>query len=101
MATAQVAPARPGASPSKKPEINPTEAFHWLRCVASVEIAVANFKVGDLLNLRPGSIVRTKTAAASDVPVRASGILLGWARFETAGSGTKDERLCVRLTEMA
>ena len=96
MATAQVAPVRTEAPQAKEPVNNPIEAYHWLRCQTAAEIAVPRFTVGDLLNLRQGSVVRTATPVANDVPVRVNKILLGWGRFEAV-----NDRLAIRITELA
>ncbi len=96
MATAQVAPVRTESPQVSEPANGPIEAYHWLRCKTSAEIAVLKFTVGDLLNLRQGSVVRTTTPVANDVPVRVNKILLGWGRFEAA-----NDRLAIRITELA
>jgi flagellar motor switch/type III secretory pathway protein FliN len=96
MATAQVAPVRPETPQAKESASNPIEAYQWLRCRTTVEIAVPKFTVGDLLSLRQGSVVRTATPVANDVPIRINKILLGWGRFEAT-----DDQLTVRITELA
>ena len=94
MATAQVAPVRPEAQAHDR-ATSPIEAYPWLRCKTTVEVPVPRFTVGDLLNLRNGSVVLTVTSVANDVPVRVNKILLGWGRFEVV-----DDRLAVRITEL-
>jgi flagellar motor switch protein FliN/FliY len=96
MATAQVAPARTDAPPAQENANNPIEAYHWLRCKTTAELAVPKFTVGDLLSLRKGSVVLTTTPVANDVPLRVNKILLGWGRFEVV-----NDRLAVRITELA
>ena len=96
MATAQVAPVRTELPQVNEPANDPIEAYHWLRCKTSAEIAVPRFTVGDLLNLRQGSVVRTATPVANDVPVKVNKILLGWGRFEAV-----NDRLAIRITELA
>jgi flagellar motor switch/type III secretory pathway protein FliN len=99
MATAQVAPVQPETPPAPQPQESansPIEAYHWLRCRATAEIPVPGFTVGDLLNLRTGSVVRTATPVANDVPLKINKIILGWGRFEVA-----DNRLVIRITELA
>lgn len=98
MATAaRVAPARPEVE-AQAPETmtGPIEAYHWLRCQTTVEIPAAKFTVGQLLNLRQGSVVQTAMRVANDVPIRINKTLLGWGRFEVMG-----DRLAVRITELA
>jgi len=75
---------------------DPMEDFAWLPCQLSVEIPVRSFTVGDLLNLKKGSIVETACHNTSDVPLRANGLLIGWTEFEVIGS-----HLTVRITELA
>jgi flagellar motor switch/type III secretory pathway protein FliN len=75
---------------------DPTEEFGWLPCQLSVEIPASRFTVGDLLNLREGSIVETACHYAGDVPLRANGLLIGWTEFEVVGL-----QLTVRITELA
>jgi flagellar motor switch/type III secretory pathway protein FliN len=72
------------------------EEFSWLPCQLSVEIPVTRFTVGSLLNLKKGSIVETACHHASDVPLRANGLLIGWTEFEVIGT-----HLTVRITELA
>jgi flagellar motor switch protein FliN/FliY len=96
MATAQVAPARSDISTVQESAPNPIEAYHWLRCKTTAEIAVPKFTVGDLLSLRKGSVVLTATPVADDIPLRVNKILLGWGRFEVV-----NDRLAVRITELA
>ncbi len=96
MATAQVAPVRAESPQAKEPANGPIDAYHWLQCRTTAEIAVPRFTVGDLLNLRKGSVVRTMTPVANDVPVKVNKILLGWGRFEAV-----DDHLAIRITELA
>jgi len=92
------------AKPAKEPQPaaaaagaqDPMEEFAWLPCQLSVEIPVTRFTVGDLLNLKKGSIVSTGCHHASDVPLRANGLLIGWTEFEVIGT-----HLTVRITELA
>jgi flagellar motor switch/type III secretory pathway protein FliN len=95
MATARVAPVKPEAQPQDNLS-HAIESFHWLCCDATSEIPVPRFTVGDLLNLRKGTVVQTASPAANDVPLRINKILLGYGRFEVVG-----EKLAVRLTEFA
>jgi len=96
MATAQVAPVRPEVPQAQESGNGPIEAYHWLRCKTTAEIAVPKFTVGDLLKLRAGAVVQTATPVANDVPVRVNKILLGWGRFEAV-----HDRLAIRITELA
>ncbi len=86
------------ASPAvpAEPPARSIEDFAWLPCQLSLEIPAVNFTVGDLLRLGKGSIVETGSASTSDIPLRANGLLVGWAEFEVIGN-----RLAVRITELA
>jgi len=95
MATAQVAPISAEIEPLENLR-NVTEAFYWLPCSATAEIAVPGFTVGDLLRLREGTIVQTPSAVANSVPVRVNNITLGSGQFEVV-----EDRLAVRITEFA
>jgi len=96
MATAQIAPVRQDTPQVRESTTSPIEAYHWLRCKTTAEVAVPKFTVGDLLNLRQGSVVLTATPVANDIPLRVNKILLGWGRFEVV-----NDRLAVRVTELA
>lgn len=100
----QVANPNPGQSltvpeESKRavmPRRSLVEEFPWLPLTLSLEIPVPGLTVQDLLDFRPGSIVKTIYPATSDVPVRANGKLIAWAKFELVG-----DRLATRITELA
>src|SRR5438309_9284877 len=79
----------PGAS-------DPISDFGWLPCKLSLEIPLAKFTVGDLLNLSKGTILETSYHYTSDIPLRANGLLIGWTEFEVIG-----DRLAARITELA
>jgi len=73
---------------------DPLDSLPWLPFTLSVEIPVVRFTVGDLLGLRTGSIVETGCHQTGDLPLRASGQLIGWTEFEVVG-----DRPAVRITE--
>jgi flagellar motor switch/type III secretory pathway protein FliN len=75
---------------------NAVDELPWLPMTLTVEIPVPNFTVGDLVGLKPGSIVKTLFQSTSDVPVRVNGKLIAWAKFEIAG-----DHLASRITELA
>jgi flagellar motor switch/type III secretory pathway protein FliN len=68
----------------------------WLPCTLALDIPVAKFTVRHLLELSRGSIVQTHYHQSSDLPLRATGQLVGWTEFEVVG-----ERLAVRLTDLS
>ncbi|MGA7216957.1 MAG: FliM/FliN family flagellar motor C-terminal domain-containing protein [Candidatus Sulfotelmatobacter sp.] len=67
-----------------------------LPCDLLVDLPLPNFKVADLLKLRPGSVIDARWRVGRDVPLRLNGTLIGWIEFEVMG-----EKLAVRLTELA
>ncbi len=71
------------------------EPYYMLPCVASLEIPVPDFTVGDLLRLQRGTIIETSSPAAGDVPLRVNKSLVAWTEFELQG-----DRLAVRITEL-
>src|ERR1700682_1060766 len=67
-----------------------------LPCLLTVGLSLAEVRIGDFLQLRIGSVVRTNWQAVRDVPLRVNGALIGWSEFEVVGN-----RLAVRVTELA
>ena len=100
MATALVvAPPLPTAG---KPEAGHGEEddVRWRRvlglpCKLTVDLAMPDFKVADLLQLRVGSVINAHWGLGRDVPLRLNGTLLGWSEFEMVG-----DKLAVRVTEL-
>jgi len=100
------AAASAGRSPSlpqaEKSEISKTAADErWkpvldLQCELTVDLSMPDFKIGDLLKLRRGSVITARLRLGLDVPLRLNGAQIGWIEFEMVG-----ERLAVRLTELA
>jgi flagellar motor switch/type III secretory pathway protein FliN len=67
-----------------------------LQCELTVDLVMPDFKIGDLLKLRQGSVINAHYRMGRDVPLCLNSTLLGWIEFELVG-----ERLAVRLTELA
>jgi flagellar motor switch/type III secretory pathway protein FliN len=67
----------------------------WLPCRLSVELAVPDFTIGDLLRLQPNNLLDCQWKQNADVPLRINGLLLGYAEFELLGDKT-----AVRVTEL-
>jgi len=61
-----------------------------------VDLPMPDFKIGDLLRLREGSVINARWGLGRDVPLHLNGTLIGWVEFEVVG-----DRLAVRLTELA
>ena len=93
MASAQVAPTAVAIEPLENLR-QVTEAYYWLPCSTTAEIAIPGFTVGDLLRLREGTVVQTQSAVQNAVPVRVNNILLGSGQFEVVR-----DRLAIRITE--
>jgi flagellar motor switch/type III secretory pathway protein FliN len=72
------------------------DTMPWLPCTISLDVPVVRFTIGDLLNLRKGSIVETACHHTSDVPLRVNRLLIGWTEFEVIA-----DRLAVRITDQA
>ncbi len=84
------------STPPPPPQPDAESLFPWLPCRLSLEIPALHFTVGDLLWLKPGSIVETIYHQSSDLPLHVNGQLVGWTEFEVVG-----ERLAVRLTDLS
>ena len=67
----------------------------YLPCLLSVDLALRNFTVRDLLQLEPGAILETKNVNGADVPVTVNSQLIAWAEFEVVA-----HRIAVRITEL-
>jgi flagellar motor switch/type III secretory pathway protein FliN len=67
-----------------------------LSCELTVDLAMPDFKVGDLLKLRQGSVINSHFRLGRDLPLSLNGALLAGIEFEVVG-----DRLGVRLTELA
>jgi flagellar motor switch/type III secretory pathway protein FliN len=67
-----------------------------LRCDLTVDLAMPDFKIADLLKLRPGAVIDAHWRVGQDVPLRLNGTLVAWIEFEVVV-----DRLAVRLTELA
>ncbi|HEX3819436.1 MAG TPA: FliM/FliN family flagellar motor C-terminal domain-containing protein [Candidatus Sulfotelmatobacter sp.] len=67
-----------------------------LPCQLTVQVPLPNFRVGDFLALRLGSVIASAWVVSRDVPLRINGTLIGWGELEQAG-----KHLAVRLTELA
>jgi flagellar motor switch/type III secretory pathway protein FliN len=66
-----------------------------LPCGLTVDLAMPDFKVADLLKLRIGSVINAHWGLGRDVPLRLNGTLLGWSEFEVVS-----DNLAVRVTEL-
>ncbi len=67
----------------------------WLPCELTLQLPVARFTVGDLLRLRPGSLVSTGWSRSTEVPLFANGQRIGSSEFEAVG-----DHIGARITEL-
>jgi len=79
----------------------PHEEDEWgalvdLPCALTLDLAIPEIRVRDLIELDTDSVLDTGWIQSKDVPVRVNGRFIGWAEFEVVG-----ERLAVRITELA
>lgn len=65
-------------------------------CELTVDLAIPNFKIADLLKMHKGSIVNAQWRLGRDVPLCLNATRIGWIEFEVVGGN-----LGVRLTELA
>ena len=67
-----------------------------LPCTLSVELAVSEVTVAELLSLKVGSIIDSRHAESSPLPVWVNGVAVGRADFDTVG-----KHIAVRITEIS
>jgi flagellar motor switch protein FliM len=65
-----------------------------MRLTASVPMP--KFRVSDLLNLRPGSLVLSNWPSGDDVELKIGAVQLSWSEFEVV-----EQRIAIRLTRLA
>ncbi len=80
---------------------DPARDQDWARvlglgCELTVDLPMPHFKISDLLQLRPGSIIDARWKVGRDVPLRLNGRLVASVEFDVVAS-----YLAVRLTELA
>ena len=68
----------------------------WLPSLLSVDLPLRKFTVRDLLQLNQGTVLESRNASGSDLPIIVNAQLIGWAEIEVVG-----QRLAVRITELA
>jgi len=60
-----------------------------------VSVAVADFRVRNLLALEPGQVIESQWGQGQDVPLACGEVRLAWSEFEVV-----DSQLAVRLTRL-
>lgn len=73
----------------------PEELLPWLTCTLALDVPVLGFTVGNLLQLAPGSLVRTSYNQSSDIPLQVNGVAMAWTEFELIG-----DSLAARITDL-
>ena len=91
----------PEATGQQKAEESNPSLESWaqvenLACELTVDISLPGFKVSDVFELGPQTVVNTLWRVGSDVPLRANAELIAYGEFEVVNN-----RLAVRLTELA
>jgi flagellar motor switch/type III secretory pathway protein FliN len=66
-----------------------------LRVTMRVGVALAHFKVSDLLVLKIGQVFSSASPATEDVPLMVGQVQLGWTEFEV-----QEQRMALRLTRL-
>jgi len=67
----------------------------WLPCELALQVPVSRFTVGDLLRLRPGTLISTGWSRSTEVLLYANGQRIGSSEFEMV-----DEHIGARITEL-
>lgn len=67
-----------------------------LPCTLSVDLAVSEVTVADLLDLEVGSIINSRHPENSPLPVWVNGVTVGWAEFDAVGT-----HIAARITEIS
>jgi flagellar motor switch/type III secretory pathway protein FliN len=67
-----------------------------LPCKVSFGLPIPRFTLGDLLNLRVGTVIDTARPEGTDVVVMLNDHVIGWAEFEASG-----QQIAFRFTELA
>ena|SRR5579863_4377822 len=76
--------------------IAPDSPLMRLPVELDVALPVREFRVRDLLAIRPGELIETLWAHGEDMPLAAGAVQLAWSEFEVV-----DTQLAVRVTRMA
>jgi flagellar motor switch/type III secretory pathway protein FliN len=97
------APAKPeaGGALTAPPSLEPGLDEGWgrvlgLGCDLTVDLPMPHFKISDLLQLRPGSVIDARWKVGRDVPLLLNGTAIASVEFDVVAS-----HLAVRLTELA
>ena len=75
---------------------DPLARAYEMPCTVVLEVPAVDFRVGDLMKLRSGSIVRTSAQQNEDLVLHVNGQIVGVVELDVVG-----ERLAVRILGMA
>jgi flagellar motor switch/type III secretory pathway protein FliN len=84
------------AHDAERPAIALTAQVARLPVELDVAVPVRNFRVRNLLNLEPSSLIESGWGHGEDVPLAAGAVQLAWCEFEVI-----DTDLAVRVTRLA
>ena len=87
-------PARPVGSEEGRTDFS--GAVARLPVELDVAIPVREFRVRNLLALKPGEVIESQWANGEDLPLAAGEVQLAWSEFEVI-----DSELAVRITRLA
>ena len=65
-----------------------------MRLIAGIPIP--NFRVKDLVGLKPGQLVGSSWLSTDDVPLKIGSVQLSWSEFEVV-----EQQMAIRLTRLA
>ncbi len=87
----------PAVLPAKgRATTDPLARAYEMPCTLVLEVPAVDFKVGDLIHLHSGSIVRTSAQQNEDLVLNVNGQMVGLVELDVVG-----ERLAVRILGMA
>jgi len=95
--TAMAAPATAIRNENERPA-NPEswEQALALECRMTVDMPLPGFEVGDMLRLKPGSVINSHWPLGADVSLHVNGRLIARGEFEVMGN-----HLAIRITDLA
>lgn len=65
-----------------------------MRLIAAIPLP--DFRVKDLVGLKPGQMLRSAWLSTDDVPLKIGSVQLSWSEFEVV-----EQRMAIRLTRLA
>lgn len=77
------------------PSLRLAAPFERLPVPLSVAVPVREFRVRNLLSIKPGEVIETQWNHGEDLPISSGDVQLAWSEFEVV-----DTRLAVRVTRL-